>query len=109
MHVNPDPRPRPAYSIAALCCPPVVLGIIYFLSTQQGRDFNERVFGRYYTLGALLMLGAYGVLVFGLLAAGVAASIAARRRHESPSWMPKLALVVNLVIPIGFLLYRSYF
>ena len=48
----PTPAKAPVFSIAALCCPPLVLAIIGFLATPQGQSFNERVFGRYYTAGA---------------------------------------------------------
>src|SRR5687768_5890454 len=106
---SPSEAKPPAWSIAALCCPPLLLGIIYILSTPQGQSFNERVFGRLYTLGAILMLGAYGVLLLGLIVLGVAAALVARTRRESPSWMPKLALAVNLFIPLAIFVYRSYF
>ena len=95
-------------SSVSLCCPLLVVGIIYFLSTPQGIAFNERTFGRLYTLGALLMIGAYGAVIIGLLALGTFLALTARRKNESPSWIPTLALVLNAGLPIGFFLYTSY-
>jgi Kef-type K+ transport system membrane component KefB len=74
-----------------------MLGALYFLTTQEGRNFNERVFGRYYTAGAILMLGAWGAFFIGVFALGVAATVVARRRRESPAWMPNVALAAGLV------------
>ena len=106
---TPSKAKLPVWSSAALCCPLLLSGVVYFLSTAQGQAFNERVFGRYYTLGAILMLGSYSVLVFGLLALGVVAAVAGGRRGETPRWMSRLALAINVGIPFVILGYRSYF
>lgn len=94
----------PILSIVAICCPLLIRGVFSFLSSAAGREFNERVFGRYYTLGMLLMVGFYAVIVLGVIGLGLALGASARHRCEKPSWMPWLALAVNIVAAFGVLL-----
>ncbi len=51
---------RPIRSIIAMICPCAGVAVCAFFTTAQGRRFNEEVFGRYDTAGAILMPGAYG-------------------------------------------------
>jgi hypothetical protein len=108
MNAQFDAKP-PIWSIASLACPLTLISLFVFLASPQGQAINERVFGRFYTLGALLMLGAWGVVFVGGLAIGIAAAIKGLRRRESPTWLPKLALAVNVAPPLAAFLYRSYF
>jgi hypothetical protein len=94
----------PILSIVAICCPLLIRGVFFFLSTAAAREFNERIFGRYYTLGMLLMVGFYAAIVLGLISLGLALGVNARRRYETPSWMPWLALVANIVAAFAVLL-----
>jgi len=98
----------PVLSIVAISCPLLVRGVFYFLATATARDFNERMFGRYYTLGTLLMLGFYAAIVLGLVGLGLALGVTACRRRETPSWMPWLALAANIVAPLAVLLRLAH-
>ncbi|HKS07662.1 MAG TPA: hypothetical protein VJR92_15275 [Gemmatimonadaceae bacterium] len=102
-----DRRP-PVWSSVGLCCPVLIVGVIYFLSTPQGQAFNERTFGRYYTAGALLMIGVYGAVLLGLFAAGIGASVMAWKREEEPLWLRQLATAANVIPPIAYFLFVSY-
>ena len=101
-------RKPPVLSIAAICCPLLIRGVLYFLATATARDSNERMFGRYYTLGMLLMVGFYAAIVLGLVGLGLALGIAARRRRETPTWLPWLALAANIVAPLAVLLWLTH-
>jgi len=101
-------RKPPILSIVAICCPLLIWGVFYFLATATARDFNERMFGRYYTLGILLMVGFYAAVVLGLVGLGLALGITARRHRETPSWLPWLALAANTVAPLAVLLWLTH-
>ena len=94
----------PILSMVAICCPLMIRGVFYFLATATARDLNEQMFGRYYTLGMLLMVGFYAAIVLGLIGLGLALGVNARRRHETPSWMPWLAFAANIVAAFAVLL-----
>lgn len=94
----------PVLSILAICCPLLIWGLFYFLATATARDFNEQMFGRYYTLGTLLMLGFYAAIVLGLVGGGLALGVIAWRRCETPAWFPWLALAANVIAPFAVLL-----
>lgn len=98
----------PILSIVALCCPLLIRGVFYFLASAAGRAFNERMFGSYYTLGVLLMLGFYAAIVLGLAGLGLALGAIAYRRRETPVWLPWLALVANIVAPLTVLLWLTH-
>jgi hypothetical protein len=98
----------PILSIAAICCPLLIRGVFSFLATTTARAFNDRMFGSYYTLGMLLMVGFYAAIVLGLMGLGLALGITARRRHEMPSWMPWLALAANSVAALSVLIYLAH-
>lgn len=106
------PRARqakpPIFSILALCCPPLILGVFYFLASPTARDFNERMFGRYYTGGMLLMLGFYTAIMLGLVGLGLALGALACCRRESPAWLQWLALAANIVAPLAVLLWLTH-
>ena len=99
---------RPRLSILAICCPLLIRGIFYFLATATARDFNERMFGRYYTLGTLLMLGFYAAIVLGLVGGGLALGVLACRRRERPAWLSWVALAANILAPLAVLLYLMH-
>jgi uncharacterized membrane protein YvlD (DUF360 family) len=99
---------RPVLSIAAIACPLLVPGVFSFLATAAARDFNERIFGRYYTLGRLLMVGFYAAIVLGFVSLGLALGVMARRRRETPSWLPWLALAANVAAPLAVLVYLTH-
>ena len=102
------PSKPPILSIVAICCPLLIPGVFYFLATATGRDFNERMFGRYYTLGMLLMVGFYAAIVLGLVGLGLALGVVACRRRETPSWLPRLALAASIVAPLAVLLFLTH-
>jgi ABC-type Na+ efflux pump permease subunit len=101
-------RKPPVLSIAAICCPLLIRGVFDFLGTAAARDFNERMFGRYYTLGMLLTVGFYAAIVLGLTGLGLALGVMARRRRETPYWLPLLALATNIVAPLAVLLWLTH-
>jgi hypothetical protein len=98
----------PILSILAICCPLLVWGIFYFLATATARAFNERMFGRYYTLGMLFVLGFYAAIVLGLVGRGLALGVLASRRRETPAWLSWVALAANILAPIAVLLYLTH-
>ena len=102
-----QPKP-PTLSILAICCPLSILGVFYFLATAAARGFNDRVFGHYYTLGMLLMVGFYAAIVLGLFGLGLLLGVIAWRRRETPSWMPWLALAANGLAPLAVLLWLTH-
>ena len=99
---------RPVLSIAAIACPLLIPGVFSFLATAAARDFNERIFGRYYTLGMLLMVGFYAAIVLSFVSLGLALGVMARRRRETPSWLPWLALGANIAAPLAVLIYLTH-
>ena len=98
----------PILSIVALCCPLLIRGVFYFLASATARDFNERMFGRYYTGGMLLMLGFYAAIVLGLVGLGLALGAIACRRRETPAWLPWLALAANIFAPLAVMLWLKH-
>jgi hypothetical protein len=98
-------RKRTMRSVIAICCPVLLVGMIFFLETPQGRAFNEQLFARYYTLGALLMLGFYGAIGFCLVVFGLTLGVIACVRRETPLWLPCLAVVANVLAPLAVLRY----
>ena len=62
------------------------------------------MFGRYYTLGMLLMVGFYAAIVLGLVGVGLLLGVLACRRRETPAWLSWLALAANIVPAFGVLL-----
>jgi hypothetical protein len=50
-------RRFPTCSIGAIACMVVIVATVAFLATPEGQAFNERVFGRYYTVGMILAFG----------------------------------------------------
>ena len=102
-----QPKP-PTLSILAICCPLMIPGVFYFLATAAARDFNDKIFGRYYTLGMLLMVGFYAAIVLGLVGLGLVLGAIACRRRETPAWLPWLALAANTVAPLAVLLWLAH-
>jgi len=102
-----SPSKPPILSVLAICCPLMIRGVFYLLATATARDYNERMFGRYYTLGMLFMVGFYAAIVLGLVGLGLALGVVAYRRRETPSWLPWLALAANIVAPLAVLLFLT--
>jgi len=96
---------RSVCSVLACCCPVLLLGIQFFLGTEQGRHLNEQLFARYYTAGALLMLGFYGAIGLCLVLLGLALGVIALIRRETPFWLPCLAVAANALAPLVILSY----
>jgi hypothetical protein len=102
--MRPEASPTPIRSLGAIACAATMWGIFWFLTTEAGRQFNEDVFGRYYTLGALLMMGTYAAIGFGLFGGGIFLTWRAIANEERPPFFPRLALIVNLAAPAAWLL-----
>lgn len=103
---EPTGKPtRPLLSGFAICCALLAAGVVWFLETPQGREFNEDVFGRFYTLGAIMVLAFYGALTFGLLTLGVAATVWAWRRGEPAlwRWLALLAYLPPALFALGMI------
>lgn len=54
------------------------------------------------------MLGFYSSIVLGLVGIGLALGIVAHRRHETPAWLPWLALAANIAAPLAVLLWLTH-
>lgn len=102
---RPETSPAPTRSLGAIACAVTMWGIFLFLTTEAGRRFNEDVFGRYYTLGALMMMGTYAAIGLSLLGGGAVLTWRAIAREERPSWLPRAALIANLAAPVAWLLF----
>jgi hypothetical protein len=103
--MTPDDSPAPIRSLGAIACVVVMWSIFWFLTTEAGRQFNEDVFGRYYTLGALMMMGTYAAIGLSLFVGGIFLTWRAISRGEQPPFFPRLALIVNLAAPVAWLLF----
>ena len=99
-----DRRP-PIRSLGAIACAAAMWGIFWFLTTAAGRQFNEDVFGRYYTLGALMMMGTYAVIGFSLFGGGIFLTWRAIASEEQPPFFPRLALIMNLAAPAAWFFF----
>jgi uncharacterized membrane protein YhaH (DUF805 family) len=99
-------RRVPACSIGAITCTVVLMATFAFLATPSGQSFNERVFGRYYTVGMILAFGVYGLGGLATLVTGAVLAVQAWRRREEPAWLRHIAVFTGVVLPIvAFLLY----
>jgi hypothetical protein len=98
----------PILSLLGLCCPFLLWGVFSFLASAAGRDFNEQIFGRYYTAGALLMLACYAMIVLGLMGSGIALGALARARNETPAWFPWMTLLSNMLASLAILRWLTH-
>ncbi len=96
-------RNTPTFAIASSATSTAFLAAVAWVTGPGLSDFNafnERVFGRYYTAGAILMIGLYG-LAFAAIAGGAAIAAAiAWRRKEEPRWIKVLATLAALGVPL---------
>lgn len=106
--MTPNGSTTPVRSLGAIACAVAMWSIFWFLTTEAGRQFNEDVFGRYYTLGALMMMGTYAVIGFGLFGGGVFLTWRAIANEEQPPIFPRLALIVNLAAPAAWFFFAYW-
>lgn len=62
--------------------------------------FNERIFGRYYTAGAILMIGSYGLAFSAVVGGALTAAAIGWLRKERPRWITWIALLAAIVAPV---------
>jgi len=78
------------FSVIAFCCPGLFTGMIVFLASSQGSALNEGFFGRFYTAGAVLMLGFYGAIGWAWFSSDSPSrslpALAGRNRRGFPIW-----------------------
>ena len=84
----------------ALAISLVVIGFAFWARTPEAAEFNRQTIERFYTAGAILMIGFYGLVFFGLAGAGVAAAILAWIRKEAPVWLRWVGTVMSIVGPL---------
>ena len=72
----------------------------YWLRTPAANEFNERLFGQYYTAGAILMLACHGLAFFSLTGASAAATFFSWARKEGPLAILWIATITTIVAPI---------
>jgi hypothetical protein len=87
-------------SVTAILCAVLLVAVAWFLRTPDAQIFNERVFGRYYTAGMLMMLGFYGATAVGLVGGGLIAAVLACVRREMPPGLRWSAVAASLVGPM---------
>lgn len=102
MPEDAPPDSRKLSGISA-CVSLALVGFAYWVAgpgTATFNALNDRMFGRYYTAGAILMIGFYGLAFFGVVGIALAAAILSWIRKEEPRWLVRCALVVALVAPV---------
>lgn len=95
----------PLCSILSIGCPVLLLGLFLFLSTEQAKTIHERLCQRYYTLGMLIIVIAYGAIGLVLCCPGFSLGILGRVRREAPSWLAWSAVAANTLAAFSALLY----
>lgn len=84
----------------ALALSLVLIGFAFWARTPEAAEFNRQTFERYYTAGAILMIGFYGLVFFCLAGAGVVAAILAWVRKEAPVWLRWMGTVMSIIGPL---------
>lgn len=88
------------FSLLAVGASLALLRFVYWLGTSAANAFNEQVFGRYYTAGAILMIGAYALVFFTLVGIAVASCAFAWMRNEVPVWLRWTATLISAIAPL---------
>lgn len=90
-------------SAMAICTSVTLVGVTYWVTgpgVNEFNAFNERVFGKYYTAGAILMIGFYSLAFFSIVGVAVVATAIAWLRTGQPRWLTWTATVGTIVAPI---------
>jgi len=99
MQTTDSPKPCIA-SALSVAFGVALVGFAYWLRTPHAAQFNEQTFGRYYTGGAIVMIGLYVLVFFGLAGSGIAAAVVAWVRRELPAWLRWAGTAMAIVAPI---------
>ncbi len=94
------PRKPPAFSIAAIFAGVALVAYSLWLASPAANAFNERVFGQYYTAGAILVILFHGLIFFLLAGTSIGTAVYAWFRKEGPRGVVWAATVVALVAPL---------
>lgn len=92
-----------ALSVGSLCTSIALVAVIGWLTgpgLSEFNAFNERIFGRYYTAGAILMLGFYGLVFFAISGTAIAAAAMGWLQKGQPRWLTWAAILAAIVAPI---------
>ena len=90
-------------SVVSICTSIALMGVVYWLTgpgLNEFNEFNERIFGRYYTAGAILMIGVYSLAFISIVGVVVVATATAWIRKEQPRWLTWTATILAVVAPI---------
>lgn len=95
---------RPAsLGAVAIATNVALVGVVYII-TRPGAaafaDFSDRVFGRYFTAGAILVLFVYGVAFAAVVGLAVVTTLLAWTKRESPKWVTWVATFATLLAPL---------
>ncbi|NJN63517.1 MAG: hypothetical protein HC882_00685 [Acidobacteria bacterium] len=97
-------RGRPMlFSTLSICTSAALVGAAYWLTTSGSgafNSFNDRVFGPYFTAGAILMIAFYSLVFFAAIGVAVVATIIAWIRGESPRWLTWTATITTVAAPV---------
>lgn len=93
----------PVFAIAALLADAVMVASVYWVTgpgMQSFNEFNEKIFGHYYTAGAIAMIGVYVLAFTVLLGIALAATMVSWIRREFPFWITGAATAATLTAPV---------
>lgn len=76
-----------------------LIGFAYWARTPAAAEFNKQIFEPLYTAGALLMIGFYCAVFFGLAGSSVTLAILAWVRQEAPIWMRWAGTLMPIIAP----------
>ena len=94
------PRKAPVASAAAIFNGALLVGYSAWLASPAANEFNERVFGPYYTAGAIVTILFHGFIFFLLAGTAAGSAIYAWFRKEGPRGMVWAAVAAAVIAPL---------
>ncbi len=101
---NVNETRSPVLGVCAIVASALLVSTIYWITkpgVAEFNAFNERVFGQYYTAGAIAMFLLYGLAFVACVGLVAVATVLAWVRNESPRWVTWAATLSTLVAPIA--------
>jgi hypothetical protein len=96
-------RNSTVFGAIAICTSVMLVGITYWMTgpgVNEFNGFNDRVFGPYYTAGAILMIGFYGLAFFTIFGVAAVATVIVWIRKGQPRWLAWTATIVTIAAPV---------